>query len=124
MATFEEALAQLGVTEDQINEHIAEQGVVEVALTSTEVRPSEIHGDGLFAAEYFLQGDWIVPIRIDGTLTHLGAASNHAAPANAVLVRFPSGNLFLQALQNIDPDEEIVHDYRLCLWRTHEEPSL
>ena len=124
MKTFQEACLQMGVTEQMINDHIAEQGIVEVALTSCKIAPSPLHGNGLFADQYFLEEDWIVPVRLNGVLTHLGAVSNHEDPGNAVLVRWPNGNLYLRATRNIDQGEEIVHDYTLCLWCTQEEPQL
>ena len=120
--TFDEALLQLGVTEEMINDAIVQQGIVEIALTSTEVRPSSIHGNGLFADQWFYKDDWIVPVRLNGVITHLGAASNHGEP-NAVLCRWPNGNLYLRATRPIKPDDEILHDYTVCLWCTKEEPT-
>lgn len=121
--TFTEACARLGVTEEQVNDAIAQQGVVEIGLTCCYIFPSQIHGNGLYAAQHFAQSDYIIPVRLNGVITHLGAASNHG-PANAVLVRYPNGNLYLQATRDIDVGEEILHDYTVCIWNTKEEPAL
>lgn len=120
--SFAEVCTQLGVTADMINDAIADAGVIEIALDCCTVQPSPIHGNGLFAARGFQEGDWIVPMRIDGTVTHLGAVSNHGLP-NAVLARWPNGNLHLLAITTIAPGDEILHDYAYCLWCTTEEPS-
>lgn len=122
--TFAQALEVLGVTEEQINQANAEAGVVEIAETRTEVRPSPIHGKGLFARSVFFAGEWIVPCRLGPSITHLGMASNHASPGNAVLVRFPGGDLWLRAARVIEIGEEVTHDYTVCQFNTTEEPSL
>jgi hypothetical protein len=49
-----------------------------------EVKPSKIHGNGLFATKDFKAGELICPGRINGKRTPAGRYMNHSTNANAV----------------------------------------
>ena len=93
--------------------------------TLTYVKPSPIHGLGLFAAEFIPEGTVIG--KLEGHMTEEDGPYvlwiederglhvtndlryiNHADDANAVYY----DDLTVGALRDIQPDEEITHNYR------------
>jgi hypothetical protein len=78
---------------------------------SVEVRPSPIHGMGLFAKDTFECGSIIAPARISDKRTPAGRFSNHSPKPNAKMKMQSNGNVDLVAIKEIKSGEEIMTDY-------------
>ena len=78
------------------------------------VRPSPIHGQGLFT-EHALFAGTLLAARIGGKRTAAGRYSNHSPTPNTQMMGLTSGDLLLVALRDIAADEEITLDYRQAL---------
>ncbi len=77
-----------------------------------EVRPSLIHGKGIFSAIPIGAGDLICASRIGKYRTPAGRYVNHSPEPNARMAHGLNGGFDLIALQVIRPGEEILIDYR------------
>lgn len=77
-----------------------------------EVRPSTIHGFGLFASENFGAFEMIAPAAINSKRTVAGRFTNHSANPNAMLHAEPNGKVNLISISQINKDSEITLDYR------------
>lgn len=122
MSAFEDMLAVLGITEEQINANNAEYSPAEFNMAGrANVGPSEIHGKGLFADISLEQGENILPVVIDGGLTRGGAHINHSDTPSCVLLRYPGGDMDLLAERRIQPGEELTTDYRHARWLSRKE---
>ena len=121
MTDFDDALADLGITEDELNAHNAAYPVAKVDLEALGVRigPSEIHGNGVFAEKPVMPGCLFLPVVLNDALTDAGAAVNHSPDANCALAILPHGNMYLESLTWIDIGDEITQNYRHIEWRPH-----
>lgn len=85
------------------------------------VRPSPIHGKGVFLSAPVEAGEMIAPARIAGFRTPVGRYTNHSKNPNAVFVMDSNGTIFLVATRNISgclggsQGEEVTVDYRQAL---------
>jgi len=75
---------------------------------------SVIQGQGLFAKEPLLEGEFIMPARMKGRRTQAGRFINHAVRPNAKFV-FDGTDLNTVAIRDIQANEEITVNYRLTL---------
>jgi SET domain-containing protein len=76
------------------------------------VRPSPIHGFGLFASQDLDAGEVIGPARINGIRSELGRYCNHSSDPNGKAVRDNNEDLYFVARRPILKDVEICVDYR------------
>lgn len=81
---------------------------------AVELKPSPIHGMGLFAAQNFEAGETVCPGRIDGKRTPGGRYINHSANNN-VLPKLIGDDIFVVASRKITAGDELVVDYRASL---------
>lgn len=118
---FARLLAELGVTEQQILDWSGDPKYL-TPLPDADlgfcVRPSVLHGNGVFSTEVFEAGAVIGPSRLGLGKTVLGRFVNHSDTPNAENVRTPSGDLFTVAINLIEPGQEILTDYRINLTRS------
>ena len=76
-----------------------------------EVKPSKIHGNGLFATKDFKAGELICPGRINGKRTPAGRYMNHSTNANVAPEKV-GDDLNAIATRNIYRGEELLVNYR------------
>lgn len=85
------------------------------------IRPSPIHGKGVFLSYPVEAGEMIAPARVAGYRTPVGRYANHSKNPNAVFVMDDQGTIFLVATRQIrgcsggDPGEEVTVNYRQAL---------
>ncbi|SRR6266436_7948501 len=79
-----------------------------------EVRPSQVHGKGLFALRVFEAGDTICPGRLDGKRTPAGRFINHSPEPN-VIPLLVGANIYAVAARGIQVNEELLTDYRVSM---------
>ena len=81
---------------------------------SVELKPSSIHGLGLFATKDFKIGEIVCPGRIDGKRTPGGRFINHAQNNN-VQPKLVGDNIFAIASRKINAGDELLVDYRASM---------
>ena len=77
----------------------------------TELRPSKIHGKGLFATKRFEQWDVVCPCRINGKRTPGGRFVNHSHKSNLMPVKI-GDDIYVLANRDIYENEELLLNYR------------
>jgi len=83
------------------------------------IRESPIAGLGLFAVKQILAGTYIGVIHItndsEGNVirTPLGGFGNHSDTPNCFKIKLEYGNVWIGAIRNIEPNEEITWRYTL-----------
>jgi len=101
---FKEACAYLGLTPEIISEASSDESDLipfPDGSYSVMVKPSMIHGKGLFATAPIKRGDFIAHARIDRKRTPAGRYTNHSALPNAEMVMDDAGNVGLYAMEDI-----------------------
>ena len=76
-----------------------------------QVKPSLIHGLGLFAVESVSIGQLLAPMNINGLRTPAGRFVNHSNEPNCIAVP-KDDNLYLVAARNLEQGEELLLNYR------------
>jgi hypothetical protein len=126
--TFEDAIRFLGFTPEEVKRYSEnENDKIPFPLEcSVEIKPSEIHGVGMFATKDFLDGEYIGPARINGMRTPAGAYSNHSSKPNSKFVMKRNGDVEVFATSVIRKGEEILSDYyfNFVNTRIHKERNL
>jgi hypothetical protein len=79
-----------------------------------EIKPSKIHGNGLFATKDFKAGELICPGRINGKRTPAGRYMNHSTNANVAPEKVGE-DINAVALRDIYQGEELLVDYRTSM---------
>jgi len=79
-----------------------------------ELKPSSIHGMGLFATQDFESGETVCPGRIDGKRTPGGRFINHSANSN-ILPKLVGDDIFAVASRKISAGDELLVDYRASM---------
>lgn len=118
-AEWAEVLEHLGVSDAEFDAQLRERlalGYYHLDTGSSEVRESLIHGDGSFATVFTHGGRVAEVVQFQGQLTRAGAHVNHSHRPNCELVHNAQGYVYLRALRDISPDEELTHDYRKPTW--------
>jgi SET domain-containing protein len=76
------------------------------------VRPSPIHGNGVFANQDFKKGDFInTHFKAAYKITDFGKHVNHSSSPNAISKRLSDNSFKTYALKNIAKNDEITLDY-------------
>jgi hypothetical protein len=78
---------------------------------ATELRPSKIHGNGLFAVKSFKMWEVVCPCRLDGKRTPGGRFVNHSHKSNLMPIKI-GDDIYAIASQNIYENEELLLNYR------------
>lgn len=84
------------------------------------VAPSEINGNGLFAASKIEKGTPVIPSRINGEKPNEGRFINHSNKPNTDMI-YQNGDTHLISLVEIKTGEEITVDYRNAYAVTHKK---
>jgi len=109
---YECVVAELGMTEEQVQAQVTcEEDRVDVDLQGLEVRPSGIHGLGVFTLCPRSAGEVLGPARLGILRTQLGRFTNHDPCPNAEMAEAPEG-ICLRTLREIPPGAEITVNYR------------
>lgn len=112
---FQCFLDEHGYTEEGIRPFVqstADQVPMPEGFDALELRPSPIHGLGMFAVRDLTEGELLAPARLAGKRTPAGRYTNHSAQPNAIFVAQPNDDLHLVAARPIAAGEEVVIDYR------------
>lgn len=108
-------LSELGITQGAMDDMVNTQDLIPMPPGfDVEVRPSRIHGMGLFALRAFEPNEFICPGRIDNQRTPAGRFINHSVHPNAQPVK-RGEDIDAVALKFIYPNEEIMISYRTSL---------
>lgn len=126
---FEQMLKDVGVTADQVREQSENEAdqipFTEGAAPKVTIRPSQIHGRGVFVSSPVKSGEVIGPARLYGMRTPLGRYTNHSRFPNAAFYADGHDVVYLVALRDIngcvggDQGEEITVDYRQAVELQH-----
>jgi len=81
---------------------------------SVELKPSNIHGLGLFATKDFEVGETVCPGRLDGKRTPGGRYINHSQNSN-IQPELVGDNIFAVASRKINAGDELLVDYRASM---------
>jgi hypothetical protein len=109
-------LHQLGTTDSEVLKivHIESDLIDMPDEWAVELKPSAIHGMGLFATRDFEAGEIVCPGRIDGKRTPGGRFINHSANNN-VLPKLVGNDIFAIASRKINAGDELLVDYRASM---------
>lgn len=116
-ADYARFLAEFSLTAEWVAQVSANESD-QIAMPSgycMRVKPSTIHGLGMFAPCLVPKGEIIAPARVGGKRTPAGRYVNHSATPNAVAqlhMGVPDGDIALVALRAIGTGEEVLVDYR------------
>jgi hypothetical protein len=109
-------LHQLGITDADV----AKIAQIESDLIDmpkeffVELKPSSIHGLGLFATKDFEAGKTVCPGRLDGKRTPGGRFINHSSNGN-IRPELVGDNIFAVASRKINAGDELLVDYRASM---------
>jgi hypothetical protein len=110
-------LAQMGMTQEQMGAIVQiEEDLIDMPPGfAVELRPSAIHGTGLFATAPIDAGHPICPGRLGGCRTTAGRFINHSPEPNTTSHMHTNGDIWAVALHAIQENEEITIDYRTSM---------
>lgn len=113
---FEVFLGQMGMTQEEMDAvvSISKDLIPMPTGYEVELRPSRIHGTGLFALRDFARGEFVCPGRLGGCRTPAGRFTNHSPDPNIVPVLI-GDDIYAVALRHIQANEEILVDYRVSV---------
>ena len=109
-------LHQLGTTDSKLNEIVRiDSDLIDMPDGwAVELKPSTIHGMGLFAMRDFEAGETVCPGRLDGKRTPGGRFINHSANSNIRPEMF-GDDIFALASRKINAGDELLVDYRASM---------
>jgi hypothetical protein len=108
-------LEQIGISPETMEEVVNTDDLIPMPDGySVELRPSLIHGMGMFALRSYQKGEYICPGRLDGHRTPAGRFINHSSRPNTKPVRV-GDDIHAVALEDIQMNEEILIDYRTSM---------
>lgn len=110
-------LTQVGMTQPQMDAivHIEADLIDMPPGFGVDLRPSAIHGTGLFATHAMQAGYPICPGRLGGCRTPAGRYINHSPEPNTTSHMHTNGDIWAVALHPIQENEEITIDYRTSM---------
>lgn len=121
ISDFKNVVASFGMTEEWVNAvSIDESDLIEMPLgegSKIMLRPSPIHGTGVFASAPIEPFEVIGPALLIGHRTSIGRYANHSSDPNAFFVKNDNGDIYMMALKGISgckggfDGEEITLDY-------------
>ena len=109
-------LHQLGTTDSKLNEIVRiDSDLIDMPDGwAVELKPSTIHGMGLFATRDFEAGETVCPGRLDGKRTPGGRFINHSANSN-IQPEMVGDDIFALASRKINAGDELLVDYRASM---------
>jgi hypothetical protein len=113
---YELFLHQLGTTDSKLNQIVQiESDLIDMPEGFfVELKPSGIHGLGLFATKDFEVGETVCPGRLDGKRTPGGRFINHSPNSN-IQPELVENNIFAVAARKISAGDELLVDYRASM---------
>jgi hypothetical protein len=110
---YELFLTQIGLTQTEIDKIVSiEHDLIEMPKEYfTALKPSKIHGDGLFATKSFRMWEVVCPCRLDGKRTPGGRFVNHSHKNNLMPIKI-GDDIYAVASQDIYENEELLLNYR------------
>lgn len=113
---YQKFLEQMGMTQEQMDSIVKSHHdlIPMPAGADVELRPSRIHGTGLYALRAFFPGEVVCPGRLNGCRTPAGRFINHSPEPNVKPV-LQGDDIYAVALQHIQENEEILVDYRVSM---------
>lgn len=112
---YDRFLVEYGFTQefiDPIVKNTADQVPMPEGFDKLVLRPSPIHGLGMFATCDMEEGELLAPVRVNDMRTPAGRYTNHSGQPNAVFVALENSDLDLVAVRAIQAGEEVTIDYR------------
>lgn len=114
---MEQKVAAFGFTPQLMHDISVDTSTLDDSpLDGVEVRPSALHGLGLFATRGFVAGEVICPALIGSKRSLAGRYSNHS-PNPTAAVEYLDGELVLIAAQDVVAGQELTTDYGHTLAR-------
>ena len=106
-------LTELGLSQEEMDKIVSiDSDLMEMPKEyATELRPSKIHGNGLFATKSFEQWDVVCPCRVKGKRTPGGRYVNHSHKNNLMPVKI-GDDIYVLATRDIYENEELLLNYR------------
>lgn len=110
---FDLFLTELGMTQPEMDAivHIDVDLVPMPTEYFVKLKPSNLHGQGLFTAKVFKQGEMIAPMQLNHKRTPAGRFINHSFKNNVLPVKI-EGNIYAIAIRDIGEGEELLVNYR------------
>lgn len=126
-ADYARMLVDVGVTDDLVrrqSENAEDRINIDLSSLPVKISESSIEGRGIFSRTWLLKNSLIGPGRQGAKRTQLGRYTNHSCCPNAKMVRDSSHDIWLVALRNISPGEEITVNYRQAVLEAHGREAL
>jgi hypothetical protein len=105
---YKDMLAELGITEEWIQEEMLRVPIIQFPSKNVWLAPSEIHGVGIFIGK--LKKGQKLTATFGNIKTIVGRYTNHSSWPNAYMQKI-GGEIFIVALRDIT-NEELTIDYR------------
>jgi len=118
--SFDNLLSSLNLTDEQIQSKVQNKNdmmdLPETVLDLVSVKPSKIHGHGMFSEMPINKGEHIATAATAGLRTIAGRYVNHSSSPNAEMKRHESGDIDLYSTRSISAGEEITTDYEHTMY--------
>jgi hypothetical protein len=112
---YHKMLLSVGISPDTAwSQSINESDRIDVEIPGISLRPSRIHGTGVFAEDAFSASDRIGMARVNGMRTQVGRYTNHSVNPNAKM-KLDGDDIYLEAIRDIQSGDEITTNYRETL---------
>jgi hypothetical protein len=121
ISDFKNVIASFGMTEELVHAiSVDESDLIDMPIGQGEkimLRPSPIHGTGVFASSPIEPFEVIGPALLNGHRTPIGRYANHSSDPNSFFVKNDNGDIYMMALKRISgcrggfDGEEITLDY-------------
>jgi hypothetical protein len=121
ISDFKNVIASFGMTEELVHAiSVDESDLIDMPVGQGEkimLRPSPIHGTGVFASSPIEPFEVIGPALLNGHRTPIGRYANHSSDPNSFFVKNDNGDIYMMALKRISgcrggfDGEEITLDY-------------
>jgi hypothetical protein len=110
---YELFLTQIGLDQTEVDKIVLiEHDLMEMPKEYfTALKPSKIHGDGLFATKSFRMWEVVCPCRLNKKRTPGGRFVNHSHKNNLMPIKI-GDDIYAVASQDIYENEELLLNYR------------
>jgi mannose-6-phosphate isomerase-like protein (cupin superfamily) len=79
------------------------------------VKKSDIEGVGMFAIRNIKKSEYIAMGKVNGSRVLAGRYTNHSPDPNAIFVALENGDILMEAISDIEINEEVTVDYRQAI---------
>ena len=111
---YEAFLIEYGLDQEKLQKHLDVTACLDVNIEyfDIEIKPSVIHGLGMFTTIDTLSGEFIAPARINDKKLPAGRYINHSPAPNCEFKRSDNGDLHAHSLRVLEKGEELTINYR------------